>query len=267
MKSPATPLICWILLFCLLVSKLPSVLGQRVEINTELKLGDGPDSIGTIRWTGYDFEGWNGLTWVSLTGGIKIGHVMDVDSNSYATVIIGEQEWMAQNLRTSRYRGGTEIDYISNPVVWQVLVSAAWCWFNNDPLNEIPYGKLYNWYVTEGDSVCPVGWHVPTESEFDELTTALGGESIAGGKMKETGTEHWLQENATNSSYFTALGTGVRTGSTGEFLEFNKRIHMRVTDDVDGTTARSGMLLDYSLQFIMINQLKREGQSIRCVKD
>ena len=99
-------------------------------------------SPGTIRWTGSDFEGFNGVTWISLTGFSQVGSVIDIDGNEYQTIRIGDQEWMAQNLKTSKYRAGTIIDQVTNDATWNGLSTAAWCWYDNHPSNDNPYGKL-----------------------------------------------------------------------------------------------------------------------------
>jgi uncharacterized protein (TIGR02145 family) len=132
---------------------------------------------------------------------LTYGSVSDTDGNTYKTIIIGTQTWMAENLRTAKYNDGTLI-----PTYW----------FNNDAATyKAAYGAMYTWYSiwykSNGNkNVCPMGWHVPTDNEWSELTSHLGGEEIAGGNLKEFGTTHWISPNAEakNLSGFTALPGG-----------------------------------------------------------
>ncbi len=140
--------------------------------------------------------------------------VKDVDGNSYNTIHIGKQIWFAENLKTSKYNDGTSIPHIVNDSLWISSKSGAWCHYNNDQKNNDKYGKLYNLYVVSGNkNVCPSGWHVPTNVEWTILINYLGGERVAGGKMKEKGTINWEWRNkqASNSSGFTALPGGERS--------------------------------------------------------
>ena len=144
-------------------------------------------------------------------------NITDVDGNTYKTVYIGTQQWMGENLKTSKYSDGTTIPNITDNTQWQNNTTGAWAYYNNDAANNPKYGKLYNWYAvsktTNGNkNVCPTGWHVPTDAEWTVLTDYLGGNSIAGGKMKEVGTTNWNSPNtsATNTSLFTGLPGGYR---------------------------------------------------------
>ncbi len=143
--------------------------------------------------------------------------VTDIDGNNYNSVIIGTQEWMKENLNVSKYSDGTIIPQVTDTAAWANLTTGAWCYYNNDPANGVIYGKLYNWYAVAGihdndpntpnKTLAPSGWHIPTYSEWSSLVTFLGGESIAGGKMKTTGTSLWQSPNtaATNESGFSGL--------------------------------------------------------------
>jgi uncharacterized protein (TIGR02145 family) len=146
--------------------------------------------------------------------------VKDVDGNVYSTTEIGNQIWMAENLKTTHYKDGTAITLVSNNGDWFKLSTPGYCWYNNDEATyKNSYGALYNGYVVTTEKLCPTGWHVPTDAEWTTLTTYLGGESVAGGKLKETGLIHWRSPNtgATNEIDFTALPGGGRSGSTGSF--------------------------------------------------
>ena len=134
----------------------------------------------------------------------------------YHEVNIGTQVWMKKNLSVSHYRNGDTIPEITDSAAWDAARTGAWCWYNNDPSNDAAYGKLYNWYaVNDPRGLAPEGWHVPGDAEWDTLVIFLGGQAIAGGAMKETGTNNWFPPNtdATNSSGFTALPGGSRFGN------------------------------------------------------
>ena len=144
-------------------------------------------------------------------------NITDVEGNSYKTVYIGTQQWMGENLKTSKYSDGTTIPNITDNTQWINNTTGAWAYYNNDVANNAKYGKLYNWYAvsktTNGNkNVCPTGWHLPTDAEWTILTDYLGGTSVAGGKMKEVGTTNWTSPNtsATNESLFTGIPGGYR---------------------------------------------------------
>ena len=148
------------------------------------------------------------------------GSVNDNDGNTYKTIQIGTQIWMAENLKTILYNDNTTIPLVTVDEEWEALSAPgpAYCWYNNDAVTyKATYGALYSWYAVDaasngGRNVCPTNWHVPTDVEWTTLTTYLGGESVAGDKLKETGTTHWLSPNtgATNETGFTALPSGYR---------------------------------------------------------
>ena len=146
----------------------------------------------------------------------------DPDGNTYSTVTIGTQVWMASDLKTTKYRDGTPIPLVTDNTAWSKLSTPGYCWYNNDvAANKDTYGVLYNWYTVNTGKLCPTGWHVPTDAEWTTLTTFLGGETGAGGKLKETGTSHWASPNtaATNTTGFTALPGGCRYGEPTFFSE------------------------------------------------
>ena len=137
-------------------------------------------------------------------------------------VVIGTQTWTSCNLNVTTFANGDPIPEVSDPTAWAALTTPAWCYYNNDPANNLSYGKLYNWYaVNDPRGLAPTGYHVPSDSEWTILTNLLGGETIAGGPLKQTGTCFWNSPNidATNSSGFSALAGGVRDGF-GTFSNF-----------------------------------------------
>ena len=138
-------------------------------------------------------------------------------------VKIGNQIWMQRNLDVTTYRNGDPIPMVADNTIWQKLTTGAWCYYDNDSATyAATYGKLYNWYaVIDQRGLAPAGWHIPNNEEWDVLVRKLlGGIRIAGGKMKETGTMHWLMpnSNATNSSGFTGLPGGYRYNN-GKFFD------------------------------------------------
>jgi uncharacterized protein (TIGR02145 family) len=137
----------------------------------------------------------------------------DIDGNVYHTVTIGTQVWMAEDLKTSRLFDGTAITLVSDSATWGSSVAPGYCWYGNDSThNGSIYGALYSWHTVNTGKLAPPGWHVPTDSEWTVLTTYLGGESVAGGKLKETGTVHWASPNtgATNETGMALLPGGSR---------------------------------------------------------
>lgn len=147
------------------------------------------------------------------------GTVTDIDGNTYSTVTIGSQVWFAENLKTTKLNNAVPISLVTLSYEWnKLIISAAYCWFNNDPINKNLYGALYNFPAVVSNQLCPNGWHVPTKADWTILTTFLGGETVAGGKLKEAGTVHWLDPNTgTNESGFTGLPGGYRNSSDGVF--------------------------------------------------
>ncbi len=146
--------------------------------------------------------------------------ITDVDGNTYKVIKIGNQIWMTENLKTTHYNDGTAIPLVTDNTAWGNLNTPGYCWYNNDATAyKDTYGALYNWYAVNTGKLAPTGWHVPTIAEWTTLTDYLGGKSVAGGKLKETGTTHWTSPNtgATNETGFTALPGGDRYFSSGNF--------------------------------------------------
>jgi uncharacterized protein (TIGR02145 family) len=149
-----------------------------------------------------------------------ITQVADIDGNGYNTVTINDQVWFKENLKTTKFNDGTSIPYVTDYTEWAALTTPAYCWYNNETVNKDIYGALYTWYTVKTGKLCPAGWHVPSDAELTILENYLGGLEVAGGKLKETGTEHWYSPNtdATNISGFTALPGGWRDGNGGGYV-------------------------------------------------
>ena len=205
--------------------------------------------------------------------------VNDIDDNAYNTVQIGTQLWMAENLKTTRYNDGTAIPIVTDNTAWAALTTGSYCNYNNTPSISTTYGRLYNWYAVDnniatklasngGKNVCPSGWHIPAVEEFITLTTCLGGESVAGGKMKETGTTHWTTPNtdATNSSGFSGLPGGFRY-KDGSYNAIGRYTYWWSSTE-NGTINAWIRDLTY-IDSIVIRDYadKRCGFSVRCIKD
>jgi uncharacterized protein (TIGR02145 family) len=197
--------------------------------------------------------------------------VTDYVGNVYQTVLIGNQCWMMENLKVTHYRNGTFITNVIDNAEWQNLSTGAYCSYNNDPTNVAVYGLLYNWYAVDNThNIAPVGWHVPTDDEWQDLIDYLGGYEIAGGKMKETGTMHWQSPNtgATNASGFTALPGGYRSESGGFYEMGNFAQFWSFTEAFGyaGPYARLRALVNYSAIVYPWTFEKQQGNSVRCVR-
>lgn len=194
--------------------------------------------------------------------------VKDADGNSYTTVKIGQQTWMAENLKTTRYNDGTPITLITHPSMWYNLMG-TYCWYDNDISHKDSYGALYNWYAVETGKLCPKGWHVPTDDEWTILTDYLGTDSVAGGMMKEKGTAHWRTPNkgATNSSGFTALPGGYRGGTTGYFGDIGYFGNWWSSSSSFANKAWLRKMYYDNTKMVRYDLLKTYGFSVRCVKD
>lgn len=197
----------------------------------------------------------------------------DGDNNNYPIVEIGSQIWMAQNLKTTKYFNGDIIPNISDNTAWGQQITGAYCWMNNNAiLYKDKYGAIYNWYcVSDNRNLCPTGWHVPSDIEWGVLLTYLGGESIAGGKLKETGTIHWPSSDfvATNESCFTALPSGDRT-CFGDYADDNSIGPLWsssiCTEGYNEGLAICLWLRAYGNDAVFANENKTVGISVRCLK-
>jgi uncharacterized protein (TIGR02145 family) len=185
------------------------------------------------------------------------------------TITICSQVWMTKNLDVITYRNGDPIPQVTDPVQWQNLTTGAWAYVNNDPATNTNYGKIYNWYaVNDPRGLAPTGWHIPTQTEYTTLYNCLGGEYIAGGKLKTSGTSDWMAPNtgATNSSGFSALPGGKRT-NTGAYSGFGTQGLLWTATSQSGTHAWASSLLYSSTWADFTGLEKKEGGAVRCVKD
>ena len=196
------------------------------------------------------------------------GTVTDIDGNVYQTISIGSQVWMAENLKCVRYNNGDSIPYIGDYVTWINLRTGAYCNYNNDILKGEFYGRLYNFYaLADNRGLAPAGWHLPDADEWMTLFDYLGGYYIAGGKLKESGTAHWLAPNAgaTNETGFTALPGGYFGNDS--FLNMN-RSGLWWMYSLYNTTNAWFMSLSYQDNQVNINYWPfYSGLSVRCIRD
>lgn len=213
--------------------------------------------------------------------------VTDADGNSYKTVRIGSQIWMAENLKTTKYSDGSAITNVTDDNAWNVLTTEAYTWYNNNSTAyKGTYGALYNWFAVNTDKLCPSGWHVPTDGEWHILALTIdpgallqGTESLSGGgKLKETGTTHWQSPNtgATNESGFTALPGGTREDNIpGGYNPSSNFEGLGIgacfwTSTEYNTNIAWYRNLGYNAPQLSraagTNQSKRFGYSVRCIK-
>lgn len=197
--------------------------------------------------------------------------ISDIDGNVYKTITLGTQTWMAENLRTSKLNDNTSISLVTGNTDWAALTTPGYCWYSNVASNSavaVACGALYNWHTVNTGNLCPTGWHIPTQEEYNTLVDYIGGADVAGGKLKENGTKNWYSPNtlATNLSGFTGLPCGVRNvdgtyigiGNAGLFWTGTEN---SVTEGVGaGLLYNSGKYEDSNLD-------KKAGLSVRCIKD
>lgn len=210
----------------------------------------------------------NGKSGSGTGNGSKTGTMRDIDGNTYKTVTIGNQIWMAENLRVSRYRNGDPISNIQNENEWNYATQGAWCHFGNQSALDPVYGKLYNWYaVNDSRGLAPKGWHIPTVEEVNTLINYLGGNSTAGGSMKETGTDYWYTPNtgATNTSGFSARPGGYREYTFWRYINYNACFW---TATIYNAGAANGFYLAFDYGGVNVGNAQiNSGFSVRCVKD
>jgi uncharacterized protein (TIGR02145 family) len=199
----------------------------------------------------------------------QTGTVTDIDGNTYPTIGIGGQIWMAKNLVTTKFQDGTPIQLVESATSWSSLSTPVFCYYNNSPDNIQIYGGLYNFYTIDSGSngnknICPAGWHVPADNEFITLILYLG-EGTAAQKLKESGTSHWISPNSgNNSSGFSALPAGVRNpdgsfdeiGSDGLFWSSTTYGNLASRLNISGDVASASDVSE-----------KGNGFSIRCLKN
>jgi uncharacterized protein (TIGR02145 family) len=194
--------------------------------------------------------------------------VSDADGNIYTAVAIGQQVWLRENLKTTSYSNGDPVPQVTDETEWLNLNDGAYCSYDNNPASAITYGMLYNWFAaTDQRNLCPDGWHVPDYNDWTTLIDFLGGEAVAGGKLKEDGIVHWKAPNtgATDSYSFTALPAGFRLG--GAFSEPGYYAVLWSSSEADTDDGWILDILSSSEKASLEHAYKQDGFSIRCIKD
>jgi uncharacterized protein (TIGR02145 family) len=207
----------------------------------------------------------------------RTGTVNDAEGNMYYTQTIGTQLWMAENLKTRKFSDNSDIPFVPDNAAWGVLSTSGYCWNRN---NIGPYGAMYNWYAVNTGKLCPTGWHVPNDNEWLILINYAGGENMAGIKLKEGGTDHWIgTNNGTDESGFTALPGGFRFSLDGTFLshnviytakdsEYNDREGLWWSSAGYSSTFAQTVSIGNKVDKIARNpQPKGSGISVRCIKN
>lgn len=196
-------------------------------------------------------------------------YVEDVDKIRYKTIKIGSQIWMSENLKVTRFSNGDPIPLVTENIDWEEANSGSYCYYQNDIKYDDIYGKLYNWRaVNDPRGLCPDGWHIPTDGEWQLLSDYLGGNEIAGNKMKEVGSKNWEYPNngASNVSGFTALPAGGRD-EFGEFIIDKYGGHWwSITEDGDIDIWVRSIYFGYG-SILRDSYHKNCGFSVRCIKN
>jgi len=212
--------------------------------------------------TGYGNE-------LSFTTSSAANTVTDIDGNVYHFVTIGTQTWMVENLKTIHYRNGDPVPNVTGNAAWMNLTTGAYCDYNNSSSYRDPYGVYYNWYVVnDSRNIAPLGWHVPSYAEYNTLVSYLGGTSVAGGKLKETGFDHWNSPNtgATNETGFTSVGNHGRNYD-GIFYPLGQYGQLWCTTDIDVTSAHAWGARYNDAVFSHGGNNKKDGFCVRCIRD
>jgi uncharacterized protein (TIGR02145 family) len=231
------------------------MINKRLKVCTILLLG--------IGLTGVQVQAQTDMKAVTVT---------DRDGNIYKTVTVGTQIWMAEDLKTTKYSNGDVIG-TTTPATLDISSESTpkyqWAYAGNDS-NVAVYGRLYTWYtVTDSRKVCPIDWHVPTDSEWKTLINCLGGEIAAQGKLKEAGTRHWKSPNsdATNESGFRALPGGNRFNNE-PFLGIGEFTHWWTASEYDNKFAwRRTLWKNAPMNNTGGYADKKIGWLVRCIKD
>lgn len=209
---------------------------------------------------------------------ISYGSMTDQDGNTYKTVEIGTQTWMAENLKTTKYSDNSTIPNVTSNSAWIRLTTPGYCWYdNNETTNKPKYGALYNWYTATTGKLCPTGWHVPTDAEFKTLEMFLGMTQVQADGTSWHGTDQGTQmknttgwkagENGTNTSGFSALPGGFRYYADGSFFNESTLSYWWCSNESSPTTGYYRRLDGNNAGVFREGTIKAAGKYIRCVKD
>jgi uncharacterized protein (TIGR02145 family) len=200
--------------------------------------------------------------------------LLDIDGNIYKTVGIGSQIWLAENLKVTRFTDGTTIPCIIENKDWKngFLYTPGYCWYANDSINnKTIYGALYNYFAVEKGSLCPTGWHVPSNNDWKTLAKYLGGTNVAGGKLKESFGNFWNSPNNCflNKNDFNALPSGYRKFDLGDYFDIGNKGYWWTSTTLSTSDSHVNVFsMSYNNTYLQSNQrYKNEGLSVRCIKD
>jgi len=200
--------------------------------------------------------------------------VKDVDGNVYKTIKIGTQIWMAENLKTTRYNDGVSVTYVSDNTTWRDLSTQAMCWYDNNHSNKALFGGLYNWYAVNTQKLCPTGWHVPSSSEWNTLTSYVNNAkalaSTSGWTLNATVGTIGNNQSSNNSTGFNVVAAGFRfgyEGSTGACDYKNDEGDFWSSTSSDTTNAVDYLFHSTNSSHLTNSNDKNYGFSVRCVKD
>lgn len=212
-----------------------------------------------------NFNNINLLILCLVAIGVNAQTVKDIDGNIYKTVTIGNQIWMVENLRTTKFNDGVPIPMVTDNNSWKKLSTPGFSWYDNNPALGKTYGAIYNGYVVESGKVCPSGWMVPTSKDWDELQNSFG--NYAGIQLKEQGVQHWKNNssNVTNETGFSALGSGYRN-STGLYQFINETAVWWTSTAVRETYLATRAMYGSNATVAKGEFTKVSGNSIRCIK-
>jgi len=213
----------------------------------------------------------NGISTAIFNPALTYGTMTDQDGNTCRTIQIGTQVWMAENLKVTSYRNGDLIgttDPATKNISGEATPEYQWPGLG-DASKVATYGRLYTWFaVSDSRNIAPPGWHVASYEEWTILRDYLGGDSVAGGKLKETGTTHWISPNtgATNESGFTALPGGLRDPG-GLFYTTNQPGNWWTSTESIAPNVWHAYTSGVASYLLLISSNKAVGYSVRCVKD
>ena len=205
--------------------------------------------------------------------------VTDIDGNVYHTITVGTQDWMLENLKTTRFNNGTPIPLITDSSIWCSSTTPAYCWYYNDSATyKNPYGALYNFYTVNQGNLCPAGWHVPTNQDWHTLIVFLDPaaqdcycteSAIAGNPLKESGSAHWnIYNTGNNSTSFTALPGGTMNTYFKTFIDLHgTAFYWSSTPNGIYSTAWHRIFNSADSNVMEYLDDKAAGMSVRCLKD
>jgi len=201
--------------------------------------------------------------------GQNLEKVTDIDGNQYSTINVGNDLWMAENLAVTHYNDGTPIANITDNDQWIVTLSPAMRWYDNNEEIYKQIGALYNWYVVETGKLCPQGWHVSTEKEWELLAWTVSGNAIAGNKLRAKGNDIWKPSENIGTDFigFNALPGGFVHDFTGKTSSFGEYASFWTSDEYSRAFGWGRSIHINNPELRRFNDGKKGGFSVRCVKD